>query len=396
MFSYRRVTDEKKEIDKDLSIQVYSGASRHQQAEHALIWRHICIFVILVFFAFPISSVLTRRKPAPELSTKSWVVKETQIPLYTSIKKQVDDGEHGEPIVAADVSEEAYEEENIGGRAINKNVKPPTSVPSWFSRSIAKQEDKTAKLSKSKLEINNLWEEKQEAEKIWIEAIEKEEAEQRERRVEYFKLNATLVENQAKQIIKAETLQFFHNVMKFKSERNDGNVNIQSCEQAPDCQQFVWFQHLLPEGKDMCITQLILDKLSAKCNLDPSSVDKLDSETWLERVNPDFDDESAIEEREEEIDGSLGSERRTEKSNFICRLMKSKSIQPGTTNPIRSGSDSYGIPYYNKGGANRHTTAVKKRSINNWSNGDNTAVNKESFTYCDAVAIVGKVVKSSS
>ena len=76
--------------------------------------------------------------------------------------------------------------------------------------------------------------------------------------------------------------------------------------------------------------------------------------------------------------------------------MKSKSIQPGTTNPIRSGSDSYGIPYYNKGGANRHTTAVKKRSINNWSNGDNTAVNKESFTYCDAVAIVGKVVKSSS
>ena len=200
--------------------------------------------------------------------------------------------------MAADVSEEAYEEENIGGRAINKNVKPPTSVPSWFSRSIAKQEDKTAKLSKSKLEINNLWEEKQEAEKIWIEAIEKEEAEQRERRVEYFKLNATLVENQAKQIIKAETLQFFHNVMKFKSERNDGNVNIQSCEQAPDCQQFGWFQHLLPEGKDMCITQLILDKLSAKCNLDPSSVDKLDSETWLERVNPDFDDSSAIEERE--------------------------------------------------------------------------------------------------
>ena len=179
MFSYRRVTDEKKEIDKDLSIQVYSGTSSHQQAEHALIWRHICIFVILLFFAFPISSVLTRRKPAPELSTKSWVVKETQIPLYTSIKKQVDDGEHGEPIVAADVSEEAYEEENIGGRAINKNVKPPTSVPSWFSRSIAKQEDKTAKLSKSKLEINNLWEEKQEAEKMWIEAIDKEEAEQR-------------------------------------------------------------------------------------------------------------------------------------------------------------------------------------------------------------------------
>ena len=347
MFSYRRVTDEKKEIDKDLSIQVYSGASRHQQAEHALIWRHICIFVILVFFAFPISSVLTRRKPAPELSTKSWVVKETQIPLYTSIKKQVDDDE----TIAADVEEEVVEEEAIEREeeAINKNVKPPTSVPSWFSRSIAKQEDKTAKLPKSKLEINNLWEEKQEAEKIWIEAIEKEEAEQRERRVEYFKSSATLVENQAKQIIKAETLQFFYNVMKFTSERNDGNVNIQSCEQAPDCQQFGWFQHLLPEGKDMCITQLILDKLSAKCNLDPSSVDVI---------------------------VPIGEE----KSNFICRLMKSKSIQPGTTNPIRSGSDSYGIPYYNKGGANRH----------------NTAVNKEAFTYCDAIAIVGKVVKSSS
>ena len=345
MFSYRRATDEKKEIDKDLSIQVYSGTSRHQQAEHALIWRHICIFVILVFFAFPISSVLTRRKPAPELSTKSWVVKETQIPLYTSIKKQVDDGEHGEPIVAADVyvgDEETYEE---AYEARNKNVKPPTSVPSWFSRSIAKQEDKTAKLSKSKLEINNLWKEKQEAEKMWIEAIEKEEAEQRERRVEYFKSNATLVENQAKQIIKAETLQFFHNVMKFKSERNDGNVNIQSCEQAPDCQQFGWFQHLLPEGKDMCITQLILDKLSAKCNLDPSSVDVI---------------------------VPIG----TEKSNFICRLMKSKIIQPGHIFPIRSGEDGYGIPYINKGG--------------------NTAVNKESFTYCDAVAIVGKVVKLSS
>ena len=394
MFSYRRATDEKKEIDEDLSIQVYSGTSRHQQAEHALIWRHICIFVILVFFAFPISSVLTRRKPAPELSTKSWVVKETQIPLYTSIKKQVDDGEHGETILAADVyvgNEEKVVEEK------EEKVKPPTSVPSWFSRSIAKQEDKTAKLSKSKLEINNLWEEKQEAEKIWIEAIEKEEAEQRERRVEYFKLNATLVENQAKQIIKAETLQFFHNVMKFKSERNDGNVNIQSCDPAQgeeptaeelraieeedpgffqqlkaqlgfsvsDCQQFGWFQHLLPEGKDMCITQLILDKLSAKCNLDPSSVDVI---------------------------VPIGEE----KSNFICRLMKSKSIQPGTTNPIRSGSDSYGIPYYNKGGANRHNTAVNTRSRNKWSNGDNTAVNKEAFTYCDAIAIVGKVVKSSS
>ena len=375
MFSYRRVTDGKKEIDKDLSIQVYSGASRHQQAEHALIWRHICIFVILVFFAFPISSVLTRRKPAPELSTKSWVVKETQIPLYTSIKKQVDD-EETKAIRYLHMEEEREEEE-----AINKNVKPPTSVPSWFSRSIAKQEDKTAKLSKSKLEINNLWKEKQEAEKIWIEAIEKEEAEQRERRVEYFKLNATLVENQAKQIIKAETLQFFHNVMKFKSERNDGNVNIQSCEQAPDCQQFGWFQHLLPEGKDMCITQLILDKLSAKCNLDPSSVDKLDSETWLERVNPD---DLAIEEREEEIDGSLGSERRTEKSNFICRLMKSKIIQPDHIFPVRSGEDGYGIPL----------VFFPYTSIPN--GGRKKAVNKESFTYCDAVAIVGKVVKSSS
>jgi hypothetical protein len=162
------------------------------------------------------------------------------------------------------------------------------------------------------------------------------------------------VENQAKQIIKAETLQFFHNVMKFKSERNDGNVNIQSCEQAPDCQQFGWFEHLLPGGKDMCITQLILDKLSAKCNLDPSSVDVI---------------------------VPIGEE----KSNYICRLMKSKIIQPGHINPISSGKDGYGIPYikkgfyYNKGDANRPT-----------------AVNKESFTYCDAVAIVGKVVKSSS
>lgn len=347
MFSYRRATDEKKEIDKDLSIQVYSGTSRHQQAEHALIWRHICIFVILVFFAFPISSVLTRRKPAPELSTKSWVVKETQIPLYTSIKKQVDD-EETKAIRYLHMEEEREEEE-----AINKNVKPPTSVPSWFSRSIAKQEDKTAKLSKSKLEINNLWKEKQEAEKIWIEAIEKEEAEQRERRVEYFKLNATLVENQAKQIIKAETLQFFHNVMKFKSERNDGNVNIQSCEQAPDCQQFGWFQHLLPEGKDMCITQLILDKLSAKCNLDPSSVDVI---------------------------VPIG----TEKSNFICRLMKSKIIQPDHIFPVRSGEDGYGIPL----------VFFPYTSIPN--EGRKTAVNKESFTYCDAIAIVGKVVKSSS
>ena len=288
MFSYRRATDEKKETDEDLSIQVYSGTSRHQQAEHALIWRHICIFVILVFFAFPISSVLTRRKPAPELSTKSWVVKETQIPLYTSIKKQVDDEE---TIVAAEHIVSDVEEEREEEEAINKNVKPPTSVPSWFSRSIAKQEDKTAKLSKSKLEINNLWKEKQEAEKMWIEAIEKEEAEQRERRVEYFKSNATLVENQAKQIIKAETLQFFHNVLKFKSERNDGNVNIQSCDpanlatqpeptaeevraiameeeegffrakKAPGCQQFGWFQHLLPEWEDLCITLLILDKI---------------------------------------------------------------------------------------------------------------------------------------
>lgn len=111
----------------------------------------------------------------------------------------------------------------------------------------------------------------------------------------------------------------------------------------------------------MCIALLVLDKLSAKCNLDPSSVDVI---------------------------VPIGEE----KSNFICRLMKSKSIQPGTTNPIRSGSDSYGIPYYNKGGANRHNTAVNK----GWSNRDNTAVNKEAFTYCDAIAIVGKVVKSSS
>ena len=300
-----------------------------------------------MFFAFPISSVLTRRKPAPELSTKSWVVKETQIPLYTSIKKQVDD-EETKAIRYLHMEEEREEEE-----AINKNVKPPTSVPSWFSRSIAKQEDKTAKLSKSKLEINNLWKEKQEAEKIWIEAIEKEEAEQRERRVEYFKLNATLVENQAKQIIKAETLQFFHNVMKFKSERNDGNVNIQSCEQAPDCLQFGWFQHLLPEGKDMCITQLILDKLSAKCNLDPSSVDVI---------------------------VPIG----TEKSNFICRLMKSKIIQPDHIFPVRSGEDGYGIPL----------VFFPYTSIPN--EGRKTAVNKESFTYCDAIAIVGKVVKSSS
>ena len=129
----------------------------------------------------------------------------------------------------------------------------------------------------------------------------------------------------------------------------------------------------------MCITLLILDKLSAKCNLDPSSVDKLDSETWLERVNP-----NKVMDMEEEIDGSfrsLGSERRTEKSNFICRLMKSKIIQPDHIFPVRSGEDGYGIPYYNKGG----NTAV-----------DPKAVNKESFTYCDAIAIVGKVVKSSS
>ena len=267
--------------------------------------------------------------------------------MYTSIKKQVDD-EETKAIRYLHMEEEREEEE-----AINKNVKPPTSVPSWFSRSIAKQEDKTAKLSKSKLEINNLWKEKQEAEKIWIEAIEKEEAEQRERRVEYFKLNATLVENQAKQIIKAETLQFFYNVMKFKSERNDGNVNIQSCEQAPDCQQFGWFQHLLPEGKDMCITQLILDKLSAKCNLDPSSVDVI---------------------------VPIG----TEKSNFICRLMKSKIIRPDHIFPVRSGEDGYGIPLV----FFPYTSipyGVRKK-----------AVNKESFTYCDAVAIVGKVVKSSS
>lgn len=233
MFSYGRATDEKKENDKELSIQVYSGASRHQSqhqpAEHALVWRHICIFLILVFFAFPISSVLTRRKPAPELSAKSRGVQETRLPLYTSTKKDT-----------------VRDEEKI----------------------------EIATAGELKLtEINNLWEEKQEAEKMWREALEKEEAEQREKRVEYFKLNATLVENQAKQIIEAETLQFFRNVMKFKSERNDGNVNIQSCEQVPDCIQFGWFQQLLPEGENMCITLLILDKLSAKCKLDPSSVD---------------------------------------------------------------------------------------------------------------------------
>ena len=141
------------------------------------------------------------------------------------------------------------------------------------------------------------------------------------------------------------------------SEGNDGNVNIQSCEQAPDCLQFGWFQHLLPEGEDLCITLLILDKLSAKCNLDPSSVDKLDSETWLERVNPNR--VHSLTRRK--------SESGTEKSNFICRLMKSKIIQPGRINPIRSGvEDSYGIPFYNKG---LHTTS-------------NTAVNKESYNGC--------------
>ena len=100
-----------------------------------------------------------------------------------------------------------------------------------------------------------------------------------------------------------------------------GNVNIQSCEQATDFQKFGWFHHLLPEGGDMCIALLVLDKLSAKCNLDPSSVDII-------------------------------VPIRGQKSNFICRLMNSKSTQPGK--------------------------------------------NKEAFTYCDAIAIVGKVVKSSS
>jgi len=170
------------------------------------------------------------------------------------------------------------------------------------------------------------------------------------------------------------------------SEGNDGNVNIQSCEQAPDCLQFGWFQHLLPEGEDLCITLLILDKLSAKCNLDPSSVDKLDSETWLERVNSmvslKFDEtmddnwlykgsENKEKEKEEEEAFEDAKEKKKkkngEKSNFIYRLMKSKIIQPGRINPIRSGvEDSYGIPFYNKG---LHTTS-------------NTAVNKESYNGC--------------
>ena len=83
MLSYRRAPEGKKEVD-DLSIQVYSGASQHQSAEIALVRRHICIFLILVFFAFPISSVLTRRKPAPELSTSSWNVEETRPVVDTS------------------------------------------------------------------------------------------------------------------------------------------------------------------------------------------------------------------------------------------------------------------------------------------------------------------------
>jgi hypothetical protein len=311
MFSYGRATDEKKENDKELSIQVYSGASRHQSqhqpAEHALVWRHICIFLILVFFAFPISSVLTRRKPAPELSAKSRGVQETRLPLYTSTKKDT-----------------VRDEEKI----------------------------EIATAGELKLtEINNLWEEKQEAEKMWREALEKEEAEQREKRVEYFKLNATLVENQAKQIIEAETLQFFRNVMKFKSERNDGNVNIQSCEQVPDCIQFGWFQQLLPEGENMCITLLILDKLSAKCKLDPSSVDVIvPISTTGERVW------STVDEAEE-------------KSNFICRLINSK-----------------------KPAMRQQQQWLSARSAAN----NQAAVNKEAFTYCDAIAIVGKVVKSSS
>ena len=37
MFSYRRATDERKKIDKYLSIRVYSSVSRHQPAEYALI-----------------------------------------------------------------------------------------------------------------------------------------------------------------------------------------------------------------------------------------------------------------------------------------------------------------------------------------------------------------------
>ena len=38
------------------------------------------------------------------------------------------------------------------------------------------------------------------------------------------------------------------------------------------------------------------------------------------------------------------SESGTEKSNFICRLMKSKIIQPDHIFPVRSGEDGYGIP----------------------------------------------------
>lgn len=315
MFSYGRATDEKKENDKELSIQVYSGASRHQSqhqpAEHALVWRHICIFLILVFFAFPISSVLTRRKPAPELSAKSRGVQETRLPLYTSTKKDT-----------------VRDEEKI----------------------------EIATAGELKLtEINNLWEEKQEAEKMWREALEKEEAEQREKRVEYFKLNATLVENQAKQIIEAETLQFFRNVMKFKSERNDGNVNIQSCEQVPDCIQFGWFQQLLPEGENMCITLLILDKLSAKCKLDPSSVDVI--------VPISTTDVFGQRYRGGHVEDDFTN------SNFICRLINSK-----------------------KPAMRQQQQWLSARSAAN----NQAAVNKEAFTYCDAIAIVGKVVKSSS
>jgi hypothetical protein len=318
MFSYGRATDEKKENDKELSIQVYSGASRHQSqhqpAEHALVWRHICIFLILVFFAFPISSVLTRRKPAPELSAKSRGVQETRLPLYTSTKKDT-----------------VRDEEKI----------------------------EIATAGELKLtEINNLWEEKQEAEKMWREALEKEEAEQREKRVEYFKLNATLVENQAKQIIEAETLQFFRNVMKFKSERNDGNVNIQSCEQVPDCIQFGWFQQLLPEGENMCITLLILDKLNAKCKLDPSSVDVI--------VPISTTDVFGQRYRGGHVEDDFTN------SNFICRLINSKK-------PARRPDP-----------AARAATEYERQQQYG------AAVNKEAFTYCDAIAIVGKVVKSSS
>ena len=138
------------------------------------------------------------------------------------------------------------------------------------------------------------------------------------------------------------------------SEGNDGNVNIQSCEQAPDCLQFGWFQHLLPEGEDLCITLLILDKLSAKCNLDPSSVDKLDSETWLERVNSmvslKFDEtmddnwlykgsENKEKEKEEEEAFEDAKEKKKKKNG-------EKRIKPGEILPCCIASCSFAVFHY--------------------------------------------------